>query len=220
MSSRVFYARTGTGECYFCRANFATGERVFYMTAKALRDTPERPLTPREERAAAQHGRAVRAARANRETAPAAPAWLWERLVHAACARRAGFPVPGAATEARVGTRTVGHSHGVGVAGTPVTAPASAPVAPTATAVDPITAAVDSAARGTPVTVPPVAVAPERFNPYRSIIPAPVAPVAPTATAPGAALRARVFDLDPNPAPGSAPVNPEPGFKPRRLDLD
>ena len=139
MSSPAFNVRTSNGACYFCTSPFVVGERAFYLTAKALRDTPERPLTPNEERQARTFGREVAAARRARTALPTAPAWLWERMVHPACASRAGFPSPRGETEAQRGTRTTGVAHGVSVTpvatatvatgGTPVAIPA--PVAPT-----------------------------------------------------------------------------------------
>lgn len=117
MSSRPFDARRTAGTCYFCSEALCAGERVLFLTARAVGDTPGRPLNARELRIWRRLGRERKAARAERRRGrrtpdPVAPEWLWDRMVHVPCARNAGFPIPGGMADARPGTRSVGHHHG------------------------------------------------------------------------------------------------------------
>lgn len=162
MSSRTFEARTSAGTCYFC-GPIARGALVFYLTAKATGDSPERPLTPAEEREVRAYGRAVASARRFGRAAPQAPAWLWERMVHVSCASRNGFPTPRGETEARRGTRTVGRAHGVGIIPEVQAVPAPAPAPVVEVPAQPVAAGLAAAG----VRVQPVAnvqAAPARRN--------------------------------------------------------
>lgn len=168
------------------------------------------------------------------------PLRLWAHVVAVADAAERGYRVPSRQIRPRFnGARAVGVENTVAatvavtgyratVAPAPAAALVIAPAAPvtvpvaaaTPAAVDPIAAAVDAATRGTAVTVPPLTVAPERFNPYRPLWPTATATPAPVAPANAATRRGIELDpVAPVPAP-VAPLNPEPTFKPRPLDLD
>jgi hypothetical protein len=227
MSSASFTVRTNSGTCYFCRAAFTRGASAFYLTAKALLDAPERPLTPSEERQAKAHGREVAFARRNNRPLPTAPAWLWERMVHVACANGANFPTPGRETTARRGTRVVGAAHGVSVAVVQVAShTAAALVLNPAVTVSTVGVQVDGMSLpAAPAPLPTAEPSPylqgmrdtgqvaERVT-FADLTPkaAPVVQVA--------APVARVREVDLDTARPAAPVNVLPLTRPRMLELD
>ena len=129
MSSRPFNARNTSGTCYFCAQDDATdtginrGDRVLYLTARAVGDAPGRPLNTRELRLWRTLGRERKAARKARRPVPKGPEWLWDRMVHVACAQTASFPIPGGEASPINGTRWRGYADGASTGGTAVETP-------------------------------------------------------------------------------------------------
>ena len=126
MSSRPFNARNTSGTCYFCARDDADdtrikrGDRVLYLTARAVGDAPGRPLNTRELKIWRRLGRERKVARKARRPVPKGPEWLWDRMVHVTCATACSFPVPGGEASPINGTRWRGYADGAQTGGTAV----------------------------------------------------------------------------------------------------